>query len=58
MGEGKLTTKVAKWGNSLALHLTKPMIDAIGVKAGDKVDITCRDGAIYIRALTKGPSNG
>lgn len=36
--------KVAKWGNSLAIRLSKPMVEALGVSEGDdlKFDI---DGA-------------
>lgn len=51
MAGEKLTTKVGRWGNSLALHLTKPMVNALNLKEGDKVDITYRDGAIYIRRV-------
>lgn len=47
----KLTSKIGKWGNSLALHLTKEMIEAAGLKEGDKVDISYRDGAVHIRKV-------
>ena len=29
--------KVAKWGNSLAIRLSKPMVEALGVSEGDDV---------------------
>jgi len=45
----KLRTKVAKWGNSLALHLTKEMLEGAGLKQGDRVTITLENGSIVIR---------
>lgn len=46
----KLQTKVAKWGNSLALHLTKEMLEGAGLKQGDRVTITTyENGSIVIR---------
>lgn len=44
-------TKLTKWGNSLAMHLTVEMAQALGVTAGDKVDISVKDGAIIIRKV-------
>ena len=32
--------KVARWGNSLAVRLPRPVIEALGLKEGDHVDIT------------------
>ena len=31
--------KVAKWGNSLAVRLPRSVVDALGLKAGDSIDI-------------------
>ena len=31
--------KVAKWGNSLAVRLPKAMVEALGLRAGDDVDV-------------------
>jgi antitoxin MazE len=36
--------KVAKWGNSLAIRLSKPMVEALGVSEGDDVKFDI-DGA-------------
>ena len=31
--------QVARWGNSLAVRLPKKLVDALGLKAGDELDI-------------------
>jgi len=31
--------KVAKWGNSLAVRLPKAMVEALGLKEGDDVEV-------------------
>jgi antitoxin MazE len=31
--------RVAKWGNSLAVRLPKALADALGLKAGDEIEI-------------------
>jgi antitoxin MazE len=31
--------QVAKWGNSLAVRLPKAIVDELGLKAGDEVEI-------------------
>jgi antitoxin MazE len=31
---------VAKWGNSLAVRLPKQLVEALGLKAGDEVQLT------------------
>jgi antitoxin MazE len=31
--------QVAKWGNSLAVRLPKALVDELGLRAGDKVEI-------------------
>lgn len=31
--------QVAKWGNSLAVRLPKKVVDELGLKAGDDIDI-------------------
>ncbi len=31
---------VAKWGNSLAVRLPKALVEALGLKAGDEVDLS------------------
>ncbi|HMN43971.1 MAG TPA: AbrB/MazE/SpoVT family DNA-binding domain-containing protein [Povalibacter sp.] len=35
--------KVAKWGNSLAVRLPAPVVDALGLKEGDDIEIRVAD---------------
>ena len=37
--------QVAKWGNSLAVRLPKKLVDELGLKPGDEVDIVKADAA-------------
>nr|WP_249785681.1 MULTISPECIES: AbrB/MazE/SpoVT family DNA-binding domain-containing protein [unclassified Bradyrhizobium] len=40
---------VSKWGNSLAVRLPKALVDELGLKEGDEIDIVAtRKGAIEI----------
>ena len=42
--------KVAKWGNSLAIRLSKPMVEALGVSEGDDVQFVIDDaGAVTMK---------
>jgi antitoxin MazE len=31
--------RVAKWGNSLAIRLPRPVVDALGLEEGDSVEV-------------------
>jgi antitoxin MazE len=31
--------RVARWGNSLAVRLPQPVVEALGLKEGDSIDI-------------------
>jgi antitoxin MazE len=31
--------RVAKWGNSLAVRLPRPVVDALGLKEGDEIEV-------------------
>ncbi len=35
--------QVAKWGNSLAIRLPAAVVDALGLKAGDEIEIHVAD---------------
>jgi antitoxin MazE len=35
--------QVAKWGNSLAVRLPRALVDALGLKEGDEVEIRAVD---------------
>lgn len=32
--------RVSKWGNSLAVRLPAPVVDALGLKEGDEIEIS------------------
>ena len=36
--------KVAKWGNSLAIRLPRPIVEALDLKVGDDVEVTANGG--------------
>ena len=44
-----MTTRIAKWGNSLGLRLPKSVTQAARIDEGDRVDVTVKNGAIVIR---------
>ena len=44
-----MTTQIARWGNSLGLRLPKAVAQEAQVEAGDRVDISVKNGAITIR---------
>ncbi len=40
---------VSKWGNSLAVRLPKALVDQLGLKAGDDLNVVAaRDGTIEV----------
>jgi antitoxin MazE len=41
--------QVSKWGNSLAVRLPKALVDQLGLKEGDELDVVAaKDGAIEV----------
>ncbi len=46
-----MTTKVQRWGNSLALRIPKSFAKDIHVENGDEVNMTIRDGRLVIERL-------
>ena len=41
--------QVSKWGNSLAVRLPKALVDALGLKEGDELNVVAaRNGAIEV----------
>ncbi|WP_300043002.1 AbrB/MazE/SpoVT family DNA-binding domain-containing protein [uncultured Paracoccus sp.] len=39
--------QVAKWGNSLAVRLPARMVQELGLKAGDEIEITAADAGHF-----------
>jgi antitoxin MazE len=46
--------QVAKWGNSLAIRLPRAVVEALGLKAGDNIDIHVADRRSF--AVAKAPT--
>jgi antitoxin MazE len=40
--------QISRWGNSAGIRLPKATLEELGLKPGDKVDLTIRDGAAVI----------
>jgi antitoxin MazE len=41
--------RVSKWGNSLAVRLPKALVEKLGLKEGDQLNVVAaRDGAIEV----------
>jgi antitoxin MazE len=48
-----MTTRVHKWGNSLALRIPKPFAEEAGLEPDSVVDITVKDGSLLITPTPK-----
>ena len=48
-----MTTRLAKWGNSLALRIPKTAAAELNVQDGDAVDVSVHDGTLVIRPAAK-----
>ena len=44
-----MTTRIAKWGNSLGLRLPKSVAQQAQIDEGDRVDVSVKNGAIVVR---------
>jgi antitoxin MazE len=43
------TMQVSKWGNSLAVRLPKALVDELGLKEGDEINVVAaKDGVIEV----------
>jgi antitoxin MazE len=43
--------QIAKWGNSSGIRLSKAMLDELGVKQGESVQLTAKDGKVIIEPV-------
>jgi antitoxin MazE len=48
IGVINMTTKIKKWGNSQGLRLSKQLLEDARLSVGDDVDVSARDGVIFI----------
>ena len=51
-----LTTKIVKWGNSLAVRIPKPVAEEAGVREGELITIEARAGEINVRREQRVPT--
>lgn len=50
--ERAMITRVARWGNSLALRIPRSVAAEFDVRDGDAVDVTVENGVITVRPAT------
>ncbi|MGQ0657935.1 MAG: AbrB/MazE/SpoVT family DNA-binding domain-containing protein [Chromatiales bacterium] len=51
-----MRVKAQRWGNSLAVRISKAVADAAGIKEQEEMDIQVRDGVIQLRPHAPEPS--
>jgi len=44
-----MTTRIAKWGNSLAIRIPKPIAEEAGFERGDPIVVEAVNGCIQLR---------
>jgi antitoxin MazE len=44
-----MQTHIARWGNSLALRIPKPVADRLGLGEGGVVELTVDEGQLVVR---------
>ena len=44
---------IGRWGRSAAVRLPKAYLDALGLKAGDEVELKLEDGKVTVEAKKK-----
>lgn len=45
---------IQKWGNSHGLRIPKALLDALGLRENDRVELTQTDGGIHIKKAVAG----
>ena len=49
-----LFATVQKWGNSHGIRIPKPLLDALGIRENDRLELTEENGAIALRKVAGG----
>jgi antitoxin MazE len=57
-GLAPMRMQITRWGNSLGLRIPKPIATQVGLKAGDRVEVTAEDGRIVVSAARPAYSLG
>lgn len=55
-GEGKMTTKVQKWGNSLAIRIPKEVAEQLSLEQGSDVEIQKTEDGIKLTPKKRKPT--
>lgn len=50
-----MTTRIQRWGNSLAIRIPKAFADEMDVAEGSVVDITVREGTLVVAPMRRSP---
>lgn len=53
-----MRASVRKMGNSSGVIIPKPILNELGVKAGDKVEMTLEDGRVVLAPIARNPREG
>ncbi len=48
--------RISRWGDSLAVRLPKAVLDQLGLKEGQEVDLVVKEGEVRIRPVGKRPT--
>jgi antitoxin MazE len=51
-----MKSKIAKWGNSAAVRLSRGTLEAAGLSPGQEVEIAARDGVVEVRSRRRIPT--
>lgn len=51
-----METRVARWGNSLALRIPRPVADQLGLGEGRAVELTVKGDQLVVRARDAEPT--
>jgi len=51
-----MKAQMVKWGNSLAVRIPKPVVEAARFKEGDFLEIEAREGQIELRPIATVPT--
>ena len=52
-GGGDMITQIKRWGNSQGIRLSKELLDLVGIKNNDFLDIEIIDGNIVLKKVEK-----
>jgi antitoxin MazE len=51
-----MKTQMVKWGNSLAVRIPKPVVEAARLKEGDALEIEAAEGRVELRRASRIPA--